>query len=230
MTQKNLYLIIAIALAVFLLIIGFFIFSSFIGNHSAKFLTTNSNSGQSASQIKKGDETQNPTPTSSMPVIKTSQATSSASSPFDFAKQNGDVNECLKAVTVQDKNMCVVLLAEYLQDKNLCSNIKEKNVFNSCVDRATYQFALKNKKISSCISVSDAQLEESCVLTVINELQNIKDNDCEVLPDKEKKYCLDYLGRHKDQLLSDSAQSPSDCQVISDLGIKTLCAAKFPSR
>ncbi|HTW96121.1 MAG TPA: hypothetical protein VMD74_00485, partial [Candidatus Methylomirabilis sp.] len=142
-----------------------------------------------------------------------------------LAKKNKDPLPCFKITKGGNAQLCVELLAQFLQDGNVCADITDAEVKASCVGRAVFEKAVSGGDLALCAQISDATLDQACLQKII-DAKKFTAADCVALPDKEKNYCTGYLAYLADNALFASAKSKSDCQKISDSTIKQFCLDK----
>jgi hypothetical protein len=224
MSKKTIYLIIISSIALFVILASFVIALNFLSNKSSKFINNNPASENSK------DTSINNNPSSAVTTISTSsQASLSAGSfPLDIAKKTGKADPCLAIGNAQDKDLCLVLLAESMGNKDICGYITDNNDSQQqCVDRALVSLAISNKKISYCLEVKDSGRNHLCVLNVLDKISDLKNDDCVALPDAERGYCNDYLQRKNDWIIYNSAKTADGCASIVTPGIKEYCLYKI---
>jgi hypothetical protein len=143
-----------------------------------------------------------------------------------LAEANKNPDECFKISDKKYAIVCLELLAQSLQDEKICSKIENPLNAAKCMDSVFYTKAINGKDISLCVKISEASLNQSCVINVVQQ-NSLKEKDCQSLPDKEKTYCLDYLKYIADGVIFDTAKSANDCQEISGETAKAFCLDKF---
>jgi hypothetical protein len=221
MPKKNIYFLIILAIAAFIIIVAVLLFMNY----------ANQKNLASPNQIKinspvSGNERQNPD-VQKKTISSNVKVAATPVSPLDFAEKSGEAGDCLKSSNEGYKKSCLMLLAQYLQSSTTCLNLKSEDDQKKCADQAIYEKAIKNNRISFCLSIKSDELILSCVQGIISNI-GAKKGDCDALPDKERKYCLDFLAYSADKTALQSAKSQVDCQKISDQFLKNLCSGKFP--
>jgi hypothetical protein len=221
MPKKNIYLVNILAITSFLIIVAVLLFMNFI----------NQNNSVVQDQVKvnnlvSGDKQQN------QDVQKNTtdsnvKALSALSSPLDFAEKSGQADDCLKSTNESYKKTCIMLLAQYLQSSTTCLNLSSQDDQIKCADQAIYEKAVKNNRISFCLSIKSDELILSCVQGIISNIGAEK-SDCDALPDKERKYCLSFLAYSADQAVLKNAKTSTDCLKISDKFLNSVCLGKLP--
>jgi hypothetical protein len=223
MSKKTIYLIIISSIALFVVLASFVIAFNFLNNKSSKLINNN------PAYENQKDVPSNNSPSSTTTISTSSQSSLSAGSfPLDIAKKIGKADPCLAISNTQDKDLCLVLLAESMGNKDICSYITGNNDSQQqCVDRALASLAISNKKISYCLEVKDSGRNQLCVLNVLGEMSDLKNDDCIALPDTERGYCNDYLQRKNDWVIYNSAKTADGCANIVTPGIKEYCLYKI---
>jgi hypothetical protein len=225
MTKNKIHLIVFLALAAFLLLAGTLFFFNFFNQKKFNALINQpKNVDNSQPSQSSGQEQNNNSVTENNPAVPAKAEKDKTA--LDFAEDKKDVGECLKIKDENYRNMCVILLAQNLQNKTICANIDEEKSAAYCVDQALFEKAVENNKISSCLEIKDESLNYSCIMKVVGQA-NVKKSDCEVLPEKERKYCFSYFSYNDSLALFRQAKSQSDCQAISDAGLKEQCLSEF---
>jgi hypothetical protein len=125
-------------------------------------------------------------------------------------------------------NNCVFLLADYANNAAFCAKIGDPDKAQYCADKLIYNQAVAAKKISLCLTIKTAGLNESCVENVINGLPGLKKSDCDTLPDRERPYCLNYLDFMDAMAEFNQAKSAADCQKITQFSVQAECLLKYP--
>lgn len=220
MNKKNIYLIIAIALLVISILVAFLVYKSI---KSFDFFSNK----EVAEKVDNKIETKIEDSNTSGGVKNNVENNAEEKHLFELAKNNSDVNECLKIERESSRIICLSLLAEYLQDEGLCSNIKDENKNKECLDRTSYEKAIKAVDAKLCAKIADDSFSYSCVSNIVDKEKNIKSDYCDYLPTREKKYCLAQVLLIQDDLIYKSAKSKGDCENISNEMFKVDCLAKF---
>jgi hypothetical protein len=215
MKDKKIYFLLLLPLVVFLGLIVFLVVSNFVKpkNINLKPLIT--------TDVKKESNT----PTATVTSLATGDKIDGGKI-LENAKSNKNPAECLKIADKKYALACLQLLAQSLQDEKICSNIENPLDSAKCLDEVVYTKAISNKDISLCPKISEASLNQSCVVNVVQQ-NSLKEKDCQSLPDKEKGYCLDYLKYIADSVIFDTAKSADDCQKIAGETAKAFCLDKF---
>jgi hypothetical protein len=221
MSKKNIYLVNISAIAAFLIIVAVLLFINHV-NQKNPTIQSQLKNNSPVSENKKPDSSVQKNVVN--PDVKTLSA---PVSPLDFAEKNGQVEDCLKSANENYKKTCVILLAQYLQSSSTCHNLKSQDDQLKCADEAIYEKATKNNRISFCLNIKSDELILSCVQRIISNIGAQK-GDCDALPDKERKYCLDFLAYSADQTALKSAKSLADCPKISDKFLNSVCSGNFP--
>ncbi|MFA5248370.1 MAG: hypothetical protein WC415_03940 [Patescibacteria group bacterium] len=217
MLKKNIYFIAFGAFAVFIFLIGFLVIPKLIITPEIK------NTADKQEDTKTVNTSSKQLTASSTAFLTEIEK----NSPLRLSIQKGDTSDCSSIKEDDVKNQCIMLAAEYLRDKDLCLTIKDKKTTQNCVDRATYKKALSDNQISLCLDIQDSNLNQSCIIKLVSSREDVKNSDCDALPEKEKKYCSDYLVSASDYLTYQNAAKVNDCQKIVNPGIKDFCTDKF---
>jgi hypothetical protein len=220
MPKKNIYSIIISAVAAFVIIVVVSLFANYI-NQKNLLIRNQTGINHPAPQNNQ------PNPSAPQNAVKPNAKIAVPVSPLDFAEKSGQAGDCLKSSSESYKNSCITLLAQYLQSSTTCLNLKSQADQAKCADQANYEKAIKNNRMSVCLSIRSDELILSCVQGIISQI-GAKPGDCDALPNKERKYCLDFLAYAADQDALKSAKSRTDCQRISDIFLNSVCLGKFP--
>ena len=214
MLKKNINLIAIISLLVFLALATFFFVSKF-DSLPANLIDNSDSSKQKDNNITNEGED------------KFAPVSPEKDSPLGIALDERKVDACLNIDDEKVKNQCVILAAENIGDKDFCSSIEDKESSQICQDRVNYKQAVGNNNIELCLDIKDGVLNQSCILKIIAQEPNLKESDCDTLPEKEGKYCSDYLVSKNDYLIYQNAKNIKDCDDIVNQGIKDFCTEEF---
>jgi hypothetical protein len=212
MSKKTIYLIILFSLAVFLILAGLLIFFN-----SSKQAPVISNQPQPV--INNKPAVSSPAPKQGTSTI----AIPAGDYPLANAEKTGSSSECLKISDKKSQTLCISLLASYLQNSDVCANIKDATSSQRCIDEANMQAAVKGNKISLCLKIKAADLNYSCIINVMGEMKDLTTADCNTLPDKEKSYCLQDLAFR-------NVKVKADCQGIADKVLQKKCLGFFANQ
>jgi hypothetical protein len=139
---------------------------------------------------------------------------------------SGAVSACLKDGNQEDASICLSLLAQTVKDEKVCGSIIDAAEAEKCLEMTIFGIALENKDISPCSRISDFSLSKSCVSRVL-ESGDLKEADCQSLPDREKTNCLEFFKYAADIDIFKNAKNSQDCQAISDETVKIFCLDNF---
>jgi hypothetical protein len=208
MNRKKIYIIIVAVAVIFVEVVAFLIFSNFMESRSANISALTSKNVD-ISKI----------PEMALTTLTQDQA-------LVLAQKIKSPEPCFKIADSDKADLCVKLIAQYLQSSKSCAYITDKTAATVCSDRANFAKAVKDNSINLCLSIVDDSLHQACVQKIVDSKQ-LKQNDCNRLPDKEKKYCLNYIVYLNDATIFSSAKSKDDCQKIADKTTKQFCLEKF---
>jgi hypothetical protein len=220
MSKKNIYLIIALAVGVFGLLIGFIYFFNSVEKRSNAVLSDKQTSAQ------------NGVSASAKPLSPTSQTPGNkpvSGQALTPAQKSNDPEDCYKESNVPNfTNICLHNLAVYRGDVTDCAKIADLKAAQYCADQLTYNAAIASMKISSCLQIKSTQLHENCVENIISQQPGLKRGDCDALPDQDKGHCLDHFNFVAIMSQLNGAQSAADCRKITEAGTQEECLKRHP--
>lgn len=218
MIKNKIHLIFFISFALFLFLVGFLVLPRFIDIPEIK----------KYEPIKQSEEKDTETNEQEAEIVEDIlPLPPEKNSPIDTSINNKNIDGCLNIEDAESKKQCIALVAQQLKDSDLCKSLSEEDLINNCEDKVNYKKATTENDISFCLDIKNNDYSQSCVIKLIESKDDIENKDCETLPEREKKYCLDYLVSVNDYSVYNNSQKIEDCNAIINEGIKEFCLFKF---
>ena len=200
------WILIIIFLIAIILIVGIFYWKS--GKREVVEDLSSNKPSQTQQEIGKGQSGQ---------IVDSTDKTEIENKIYEQAISTGDVNKCQEMSEDGQKDLCTKLLAVDLKNKESCDNIKDGEVVKECVDRVNYEIAVNDKDLTSCSSINEEYLGDSCIINIISKEENsYNTGSCELLGGRQKDVCLSHI-------LFREATNTEDCQKIPLEGDREEC-------
>jgi hypothetical protein len=233
MNKEKLKIIIVAAFGIFVLLVAALLLNSFFGakniglkaksspvsNVSQNNSSTTSQSIAPSSADELKDQAENAANKGKIKeMIMKQMAAYRSTSSVNISNTFPTADKCLELKDSANKNICIVLWAEYAEDPSLCQKATSTEL-QDCQDKAYTAKALADKNVNLCANVKGVDIKRSCIARVV-AAANLSEKDCTSLPNAEDLICTTYA-------LVGRAKVLSDCDSIIDSGIKKICRDNF---